>query len=295
MPEAVMSPKMDKKALIAVSVSVLFWSSAFAGIRAGLHSYQPGHLALLRFLVASSFLMVYSLFTRKIRLPQLKDIPAIAIQGFLGITVYHTALVYGEKTVTAGTASLIIASSPIFSSILALFFLSETLKKIGWLGILVSFTGGVLIVLGENQQFNLNIGVFLILLAAFSSSIYIVFQKPYLKKYSPLELTCYTFWGGTLFLLYFLPGLVTTIHQSPLSNTLAVVYLGLFPAAIGYLTWTFALSKTPVVVVTSFIYLQPALAIFIAWIWLKEMPSLVSLIGGAVSLIGVIMVTRWGR
>jgi hypothetical protein len=61
---------MDKRALIAVSISILFWSSAFAGIRAGLHFYQPGHLALLRFLIASSFLIVYSVFTRKIRFPQ---------------------------------------------------------------------------------------------------------------------------------------------------------------------------------------------------------------------------------
>lgn len=216
---------MDKKVLIAVSTSVVFWSSAFAGIRAGLKSYQPGHLALLRFLVASGFLILYTLVTGKVRFPQLKDILAIVLQGFLGITVYHiAALVYGEKTVTAGTASLINAMSPIFSSIMALFFLEETLKKIGWLGILVSFAGGVLIVMGENQQLSLNIGVFLVLLAAFSSSIYIVFQKPYLKKYTPLELTCYTIWGGTLFLLYFSPGLVTAVRQTTFENTLSVVY-----------------------------------------------------------------------
>ncbi len=120
-----------------------------------------------------------SLTTRKVRLPKIKDLPAVISQGILGITIYPLALVFGEKTVTAGTASLIIALSPIFSSLLAFLFLNETLKKIGWLGILISFFGGILIVLGENQGFSLNIGVFLILIAAFSSSVYIVYQKPY--------------------------------------------------------------------------------------------------------------------
>jgi drug/metabolite transporter (DMT)-like permease len=286
---------MDKKAIFAVTISVLFWSSAFAGIRDGLKSYQPGHLALLRFLVASGFLIVYALMTRKVRFPKLRDLPAVVIQGILGITIYHVALVYGEKTVTAGTASLIIALSPIFSSLLAFLFLNENLKKIGWMGILISFFGGILIVLGENQGFSLNVGVFLILVAAFSSSVYIVYQKPFFKKYSPLELTCYTIWGGTIFLLYFFPGFFSAINQAAFSHTLSVIYLGLFPAAIGYLTWTYALSKTPVAVVSSFIYLQPALAIFIAWLWLKEIPSLLSLVGGAISLVGVIMVTKWGR
>jgi len=286
---------MDKKAIVAILICVFFWSSAFAGIRAGLMSYQPGHLALLRFLIGSGFLIIYALFSRQVHLPKLQDLPAIVLQGFLGITIYHVALVYGERTVTAGTASLIIAMSPIFSSILAFLFLKENLKKIGWLGILVSFLGGVLIVLGENQGFSLNIGVFLILIAAFSSSVYVVYQKTYFKKYTPLELTCYTIWGGTIFLLYFAPGLIVAVNQAAFSHTLSVVYLGLFPAAIGYLTWTYALSKTPVAIVSSFIYLQPALAILIAWLWLKEIPMLLSLIGGAISLVGVIMVTKWGR
>jgi drug/metabolite transporter (DMT)-like permease len=101
--------------------------------------------------------------------------------------------------------------------------------------------------------------------------------------------------GRDIFLLYFIPGLITAINQAVFSHTLSVIYLGLFPAAIGYLTWTYALSKTPVAVVSSFIYLQPALAIFIAWLWLQEIPSLLSLVGGTISLVGVIMVTKWGR
>ncbi len=67
--------------------------------------------------------------TRKVRFPKLRDLPAVVVQGILGITIYHVALVYGEKTVIAGTASLIIALSPIFSSLLAFLFLNENLKK----------------------------------------------------------------------------------------------------------------------------------------------------------------------
>lgn len=82
---------MGARTLAALGVTLLFWASAFAGIRAGLEAYAPGHLALFRFLVASAVLAVYAMLTR-MRLPEKRDLPAILLLGFLGITVYHTAL-----------------------------------------------------------------------------------------------------------------------------------------------------------------------------------------------------------
>ena len=66
----------DAKTTTALVVSLLFWSSAYAGIRVGLQAFNPFHMALYRFLVASFALAVYALFTR-MRLPDLRDIPLI--------------------------------------------------------------------------------------------------------------------------------------------------------------------------------------------------------------------------
>src|SRR5680860_170710 len=110
---------IDFRIIMAIGITLIFWASAFAGIRAGLKAYSPGNLVLFRFLTASLVLLVYAIVTR-MPLPERKDLPAIFFLGFLGITVYHLALTFGELKVTAGSASLLIASAPIFTAILAL-------------------------------------------------------------------------------------------------------------------------------------------------------------------------------
>jgi drug/metabolite transporter (DMT)-like permease len=118
---------MEPRALLAALVTILFWASAFAAIRAGLKGPSPGHLVLLRFLVAGSLLLLYAR-ARGLRPPRREDLPRLFLLGFLGITVYHTALVYGELSVSAGAASLLIATGPVFTAVLSYFFLKLDLR-----------------------------------------------------------------------------------------------------------------------------------------------------------------------
>ncbi len=282
------------KTLTSIFVSIVFWSSAFAGIRSALLNYSPGHLALLRFLIASGVLLVYAVYNR-VPAPNLRDIPKIMIFGFLGITVYHTALNFGEISVTAGSASLLIASSPALTALFAVIFLKEKMSKWGWVGIATSFFGIFLVTLGEGQGLQFNFGAILVLIAAVSSSAYFVFQKPLLEKYGALPMTTYIICAGTFLMLIFLPGLPEAISSAPLDATFSVVYLGVFPGALAYLTWTQALAKAPASLVSSFLYLSPVLAIFLALVLLNEIPSLVSLVGGGISILGVMIVNFFYR
>ena len=182
---------IDFRIIMAIAFTLIFWSSAFAGIRVGLKAYSPENLVLFRFLTASLVLLVYAIITR-MPLPERKDLPAIFFLGFIGITVYHLALTYGELKVTAGSASLLIASAPIFTAILAMFILKEKIKTLGWIGIAISFLGVSLVTRGEGEGIRFEPAAFLILLAAISTSFYFVLQKPYLKKYPPLKFVTYT-------------------------------------------------------------------------------------------------------
>lgn len=289
-----MTTENHVRTYLALAVTLLFWASAFAGIRAGLQAYGPGHLALFRFAVASVTLAILAVL-KGIRLPAKRDIPGIALLGFLGISVYHTALNYGERTVTAGAASLLIAAGPIFTALFSTLFQKERLKPVGWLGIVISFIGVAIITVGEGQGLAFEPGALLILLSALVTSIYFVFQKPFHTRYSPQAFTTYSLMAGTLFLFVFLPGLPQAIKEAPPEATLSVIYLGVFPAAIAYITWNYALSRLPAAVVSSFLYVNPVLAILIAWFWLQEIPSMLSLIGGAGALAGVIIINRWGK
>jgi drug/metabolite transporter (DMT)-like permease len=228
------------------------------------------------------------------RLPSRRDLPAVALAGLLAFALYNVALNYGLLTSSAGAASLIIASIPIFTALLAVAFLGERLDPLGWSGIAVGFCGVAMITVGEGGGFEGSAGALLVLLAALSASVYFAFQKPYLEEYGSLPFTAYAIWAGALLLLPFLPALLEEALVAPPHATLAVVYLGIFPTIVAYATTAYVFSRLPAARAVTLEYLFPPVAIAIAYLWLGEIPTMLSLAGGAVALLGVALVNRRG-
>jgi drug/metabolite transporter (DMT)-like permease len=287
-------PRYSTRTLLALAFTLVVWASAFAGIRAGLRAYSPANLAILRFLMASLVLVIYAGIAH-FRRPELRDLPGLIFTGAIGISFYNLALNYGETRVTAGAASMLIASVPIFTALAARFWLHEKLTAVGWGGVFVSFAGVALIASGEGEGIRLSPQALIILAAAITSAAYMILQKRYLERYSALEFTAYSIWFGTALMLPFGSGLVHSLRTAPVAATVAVIYLGIFPGALAYAGWAYVLSHGPAGRTSTLLNVIPVLAIGIAWLWLGEVPRLLSFVGGAVALAGVFMVNLWGK
>jgi len=291
------TPKQSSVALttgIALVTVIFFWASAFVGIRAGLTGYSPGALALLRYGVAS-VCMIPLFLTTKRHTFNLKDFGQFVLIGVLGFSIYNVALNYGEMTVTAGIASFIISLIPILITLFAVVFLKEKFTKLAWIGVLVSFIGIVIIAIGESDQATFDYGVLYTLIATIASALYVIIQKPLLKRFSAIEVTSYAIWTGTFCMLIYLPQLWQQLPHANITATVAAIYMGIFPAAIAYLLWSFVLTHMPASRAASFLYFLPVVTIILGWLLLGETPSLIAIAGGFIALLGTAIVNKWRK
>lgn len=293
-PPPAAEPVITPATALAIAFTVVCWASAFVGIRSAVNHMTAGSLAVARYVVASIVLAVLLAATRK-GLPRRQDMPRLIAVGFVGITVYNLALNYGSKFIQAGSASFLVNTAPIFTALFAVVMLKERVTAIAYAGIAMGFGGAVLIFLGEGQEVAIEPAALLILLAAVAFSLYFILQKPLLGRYTPLQVVSVAVWTGTVMMVPFALDVVQEFSDAPGSTKGVVVYLGLFPGALAYASWSFVLSKIPASKAASFIYCVGPTTVLIAWLWLDEVPTVLSLVGGAVALTGVVIVNTWGK
>ena len=282
-------------AVLAVAVTVLSWASAFPLIRVGIRELGSLELAAARFTVASALSLAWLAFSRP-PLPTRADALRFLLSGLIGISLYNGLLNQGERTVSAGAAAFVVNIAPILTAILATIFLRERFSLWGWGGALTSFAGVGLIALGQPGGLAFGGGASLVAGAALCTASYFVIQRPLVPRYGALACTAYTILSGTLFLLPFLPGALPVLGAPGATRLAAtVVALGVFPAAIGYAAWTYALGRFGAARAANFLYLVPPVAAMVGYAALGESLSALTLIGGAIAILGVVIVNSLGR
>lgn len=279
----------------ALGVTLFFWASAFVAIRHLGHEVTPGALSLGRLLVAAIALTVLVVRGPRTRLTG-REVALLLGCGVAWFGVYNVALNASERRIDAATAAMIVQVGPILIALLAAVFLGERLT--GWfgVGIVVAF-GGVVVIAGamrQNGGSNLD-GVLLALLAATTYAIGVVCQKLLLRRLSGLEVTCYACWIGALVCLPWAGDLGRLMHAGDSKTLLLIVYLGLFPTAIAFTTWAYALRFTDASKQAISTFLVPGITTLLAWLLLAEVPPGLAFAGGALCIAGVLISRRRPR
>ncbi|HHT0594028.1 TPA: DMT family transporter [Legionella anisa] len=281
------------KVSCVVTIAIVLWASAFVGIRIGLTAYSPGALALLRFIVASLCMLIiyYSLGIKK-RVAW-SDRLQLLLTGMAGIGIYNICLNYGELSVSAGIASFVLGLMPVLTVILSLIFLQEKLARGVWVGIIISILGLALLAIDNNSEPGMQQGILAILVSALMGAILTIIQKRFVRVYHPVAIIAWVMWGGTLLLSIFLPDMFQQIQVADFQTTTAVIYMGIFPAALAYLAWAYALKYLSASNASIMLYALPVVSTLMGFLLLDEQPSLLSLVGCCITLTGAFIANRF--
>ncbi|MFF7476469.1 EamA family transporter [Streptomyces sp. NPDC008092] len=271
----------------AAVVAVVLWASAFVSIRSAGDFYSPGALALGRLLSGAAVLGLLCVVRRE-GLPPRSAWRGIALSGVLWFGFYMVVLNWGEQQVDAGTAALVVNVGPLLIALLGARLLGDPMPPRLLAGMAVSFAGAVTVGLSMAGGGGSSVlGVVLCLLAAVAYAAGVVSQKPALARASALQVTTYGCLVGAVACLPFAGQLVRQAADAPLSATLNMVYLGVFPTALAFTTWAYALARTTASRMGATTYAVPALVVLMSWLALGEVPGPVTLAGGVVCLAGV--------
>lgn len=278
--------RLDGRALIYIAIALITWSSAYAAIAYALASFTPGEVALAR-LAIGSLCFVVLLWMRGAKLPRRSDWPQLAALGVFGLTAYHLCLNYAETRIASGTASILISLVPAVTAVLSAVWIGERISARSALGLGVALLGVVLVVLTSGKQVRFQPMAALVLISVLASAVFFVGQKPLFARNDMIGVTTFGFLAGTLGAVPFGLGLPHALAAAPWSHIAALIWLGIAPTFVGYLTWNAALKRAPASQVTSFIYFSPPIAVMIGWVWLGEQPGWLTLLGGAITVGGV--------
>lgn len=279
-------------AIAAGLVTVFFWASAFIGIRAAGTELSPAALTLARLLIGSVVLGAV-VAVRQVKLPPRADLPRLLVCGILWFGIYNVALNAAEQRIDAGTAAMVISLGPVFIAVLAGLLLKEGFPRTLLIGGGIAFLGVVLIGLATSQQgLSAGLGTALALLAAATYAGGVIAQKPLLGRTSALMITWLACLVGAVLCMPFLPQLIDEISNASVETIGWTLYLGIFPTAVAFTTWGYALARSTAGRMGALTYLSPPIAVALAWLILAETPPWLAIVGGALSLAGVIFSHR---
>jgi drug/metabolite transporter (DMT)-like permease len=277
---------------VAIGVTILAWASAFIVVRSTAPHFTAGGLALGR-LIVGSILLAPLLLRHKWIAPTRREWLLLLGFGALWFGGYSILLNLAEQTLDAGTTAMIVNIGPILIALGAGIFLGEGLPRWLVIGTAVAFLGVVIIGIGTGGSvLGAGIGVLWALLAAITYAVGVLFQKPVLARLPNAQVVWLGCVIGMVVCTPFTGELIAGIQSAPVEGLLGMIWLGAIPTALGYTTWSYALSRMPAGQLGVSTYVVPPVTIVLSLILFGEVPAVLAIVGGVIALVGVALSRR---
>ena len=281
--------------------AVVVWGASFIATKIAVGEISPIAVVWLRFAIGIPILLAAVIMRKQFAFPKGNEWWYFVLLGFLGITFHQWLQSNGLKTAQATTTAWIVSTSPAFIAILAWMVLKERLNLLQSFGIVLAMVG-VLAVVSKGDLSTIAVGKFgttgdfLILISSVNWAVVSILSRRGLKNHPSTQ---FTFWmmaiGWLITSVAFLANKsYTEIPLLDLRGWVAMIYLGIFTTGLAYIAWFDALSQLPAAQTGAFLFVEPLTSMVVAAVILHEQITLVSVLGGAVILVGIWLVNRKG-
>ncbi|MDD2666440.1 MAG: DMT family transporter [Methanocellales archaeon] len=277
-----------------ILIAVILWSMSFVLTKMGLNQVTPIYLASLRFSIATIIFMGYALI--KFEIQQIKEFAKdnftnLLVLGIVGVTIPNILQNIGMLHLTVSVASILQNSSPAFTFILAALFLRESLGYRKMSGLVLSFTGVLIISMnGNSPTFGNSMafyGNLMLISTAIAYSIYTVIGKKIVEKNSPLLILAFSTLIGTI-LLDAISILVEPVSFAYPINIWGIIFaLAILCTVCGTLLYFEALRELEASKTNVFTFLIPVFAVIQASVFLGERIHTYQVVCGALIIFGI--------
>jgi drug/metabolite transporter (DMT)-like permease len=277
-------------------LAVLFWGASFIATKILLNEISPETIISMRLILAIILLGIIALTTKTTFSFNRKNFYQILLLA--SVAVFHLWIqITGLKYTTAANTGWIIGTAPIFIASLGTIFLKEKINRTKAAGIIIAFTG-LLLLVGKGNPLNINLvkntGDLLVLFSSFTWGVYSIINKKISLNYSPLMTIFYLFVFMALIIIPFNLNRDTINSIINLSSTgwISLLFLGLLCSGVSYVIWAYALREMHSAKVGAYLYLEPFVTVISAWLFLKEQITFLMILSGLLIIFGVYLVNK---
>jgi drug/metabolite transporter (DMT)-like permease len=274
------------------------WASNFSVAKISMEEIDPMSFNAMRFLLATLLMWVVIYWKGKWKPVLKKDYGHMILLGFTGNLIYQLLFIFGLDYTFSANAAVMLGTVPVWVAVISHFFYDEQMNRNKAIGVILAFSGVLLILLGKPEQISMSsktfVGDLLTLMSALMFGYYSVHSKKLLNYYPPMQLTTITMTiGGIGLMIAGLPWIIN-LDFSGVSKLAygGTVYSGLFSIGVAFLIWNYGLKQVGAVRTATYQNLVPVLGLILGFIVLGEKLGFIQYLGSAVVISGIIQTRR---